>query len=232
MRSDARIIAFLGFASVALISTVVPLKAETFFERYEGTKTQLRTHSCYPTGGCVNATVVMTVAKNGLAFPGQPTMREGVLYKVGVGSNAFRISGNSIVFSGVGGDGARTETRITLDGDRCSSKVTSNSDVAMTTTCTVVGRSKSRGKDNAESCDAVQKAIAEMKSLVAKNKKMRASGAPECDTWPNAYKLREIGTSLKGAACPSKFKQVDKILKSEPRNRCGQPDLPAVGIRG
>ncbi len=78
----------------------------------------------------------------------------------------------------------------------------------------------------------MQNALHDMKALLAKNKKLRAAGKTECDMWRNAYKLKEIGTSIKGAACPSKFKEVDKLLKSEPRNGCNAPDLSEVGVRG
>lgn len=123
--------------------------------------------------------------------------------------------------------------KVTMNGDGCVATVKSNL-YKSTATCAVVTRGKPQagGGDNPQACRTVQKAIGDMKALISKNKKLRAAGKPECDMWRNAYKLKEIGTSIKGAACPSKFKEVDRLLKSEPRNGCSDRELGEVGVRG
>lgn len=118
-------------------------------------------------------------------------------------------------------------------GNTCSATA-SSTHYKSVVTCTVMSRGVAKPvvKDDPEACRAVQNALHDMKALLAKNKKLRAAGKTECDMWRNAYKLKEIGTSIKGTACPSKFKEVDKLLKSEPRNGCNAPDLSEVGVRG
>lgn len=119
-----------------------------------------------------------------------------------------------------------------MSANGCTANATSNMWKA-TVRCEIVSRGPGpTANDNPAACREVQKAIGDMKALISKNKKLRAAGKPECDMWGNAYKLKEIGTSIKGAACPSKFKEVDRLLKSEPRNGCNAPDLGAVGTRG
>ncbi len=220
--------------SVLLFTATSQCFAGSFYEKYAGATIIVSSSSVY-NGKTVTSTHKMKIEENGVSFTGIRFLKEKNEIRVDKNTTVnISTRENKIIIESHQKDiGHKSKTTITISGSSCSSSV-SDTHSSISSSCKIaLGPLVERpNRDNASACQAVQKAIAEIRSLAKKNQKLRAEGKGECEMWKNAAKIKEIGTSIKAAACSSKLKEVDRMMKSEPRNRCGDPYITGGGVRG